>query len=153
MIAAFDGLRFKRRYNGSKASLFIMRTMWENNSKTSHFARKKVLDWNHASVASYIHFLLISDTNCFFTSFGWTDASLKSFFLVHFYDIKSGKRIFKNILIIPKKWKISWVERKKITNPRFARLFSFFHQNCLPSGVLCLMVHCLIVKGNREFSR
>ena len=65
MIAAFDGLRFKRRYNGSKASLFIMRTMWENNSKTSHFARKKVLDWNHASVASYIHFLLISDTNCF----------------------------------------------------------------------------------------
>ena len=146
MIAAFDGLRFKRRYNGSKASLFIMRTMWENNSKTSHFARKKILDWNHASVASYIHFLLISDTNCFFTS-------LKSVFLVHFYDIKSGKRIFKNILIIPKKWKISWGESKKNNKFSLRSPFYFFHQNCLPSGVLCLMVHCLIVKGNREFSR
>ena len=59
------------------------------HSLTSLFAKKRKSNW-------------------FFTSsFWWSDASIKSFFLVHFNDIKSGKRMLKKILIIPKKWKIS----------------------------------------------
>ena len=129
MIAAFDGLRFKRRYNGSKASLFIMRTMWENNSKTSHFARKKVLDWNHASVASYIHFLLISDTNCFFYFFWMNRCFFKIPFPGPFLWYKIRKKDFQEYFDHPHhpkevKNQLAW--KKKITNPRFARLFSFF---------------------------
>ena len=59
------------------------------HSLTSLFAKKRKSNW-------------------FFTSsFCWSDASIKSFFLVHFNDIKSGKRMLKKILIIPKKWKNS----------------------------------------------
>ena len=117
MIAAFDGLRFKRRYNGSKASLFIMRTMWENNSKTSHFARKKVLDWNHASVASYILFLLISDTNCFFTSFGWTSIcffKIRFNFPGPFLCYKIRKKDFQEYFDHPKEVKnqLGWKKKK-----------------------------------------